>query len=256
MQPPATCIIVPAVAGDIFYSDGTWSDVLEDSKTPIGVVFWTGNPTADDPTLEADFPQCTHGLVISLYEESGNDKPWQDNSDEILIGEWVEANTEYISITSGRAGSAHNNLNRIMGYNNTKAIEAYNAANSGREVTCVQRAVAFRTSVKAPGGTSDWYMPSAKEVSLLCTGIFDGDIAKINDVDYDPVKMTANMRMINGVLSKIEGAAPLDGFAGYWSSSEESAETAYEVYFANGQLYNWPKNYPGPRDVYRFVFAF
>ncbi len=45
--------------GDYFYSDGTWSAEIDESKSIIGVVFWTGDPTAEDAKLRADHPECT-----------------------------------------------------------------------------------------------------------------------------------------------------------------------------------------------------
>ena len=34
--------------GDYYYSDGTWSTTLDSSKTPIGVVFYVGDPSVSD----------------------------------------------------------------------------------------------------------------------------------------------------------------------------------------------------------------
>ena len=61
-EPPAD---EPEV-GDYFYSDGTWSSDLDADKEVIGIVFYTGNPAKDDPTLQADHPECTHGLAVAI----------------------------------------------------------------------------------------------------------------------------------------------------------------------------------------------
>ena len=72
-QPPAT--EGPKI-GDFYYSDGTWSTTLDKSKTPIAVVFYAGDPSADDEGLRAEHPECTHGLAIALNETISS---WQEN---------------------------------------------------------------------------------------------------------------------------------------------------------------------------------
>ena len=93
-EPPAD---EPEV-GDYFYSDGTWSSDLDADKEVIGIVFYTGNPAKDDPTLQADHPECTHGLAVAI---SGDEYvPWQSAYFQYgrTVDEWVRANTEFTSI--------------------------------------------------------------------------------------------------------------------------------------------------------------
>ena len=90
-EPPAD---EPEV-GDYFYSDGTWSSDLDADKEVIGIVFYTGNPAKDDPTLQADHPECTHGLAVAI---SGDEYvPWQSAYSQYgrNVDEWVKANTEF-----------------------------------------------------------------------------------------------------------------------------------------------------------------
>ena len=67
----ATCVMtvkaadVPLNVGDFYYSDGTWSSELNTSKTVIGVVFSRTNAASADHLLAKDYPECSHGLVVS-----------------------------------------------------------------------------------------------------------------------------------------------------------------------------------------------
>jgi len=55
--------------------------------------------------------------------------------------------------------------------------------------------VAYRSEVKAPELTSDWYLPSPKELSLLYAGEISGDINI-----KDPV--STNAEIINGKIAQ------------------------------------------------------
>lgn len=245
-------VIAPAAKGDYYYSDGTYSSELDQSKTVIGVVFWIGDPTASDPTLKLDHPDCTHGLVVCMTEPT---EPGEFSGDETTywqkspssVSDWIILNApEYVTIATEAYDEGSENLNRILGYNNTKAIEAYNADpdNASMIVEAVQRAVKYRDEVPAPENTSDWYLPSAKELSLLwngeCSdGIFgygesDGTLELVNDKIWDG------------------GGTEVDTWHTYWSSTEYTDAT---YAFCNaGQTMFQKKN-----DVYsfvRFILAF
>lgn len=115
-----------AQIGDFYYSDGTWSPQLDNSKTLIGIVFYVGDPAKDDAMLRADYPGCTHGLAVSIVEFTG---PWQSNYDSYgkLIDDWVAGNLSgYESLIAHYGYAPDDNLNKMLGYNNTKAIKAFN----------------------------------------------------------------------------------------------------------------------------------
>jgi len=232
----ATCHVTvnrPFVApnlGDYFYSDGSWSTEVDESKTIIGVVFWIGDPTANDATLRADHPECNHGLVLSLDQKDGI--AWQPNceSAEYTISEWVEQHAPQFSLP--RSGNADDDpLQNIIGYNNTKAIEAFNAATENSEwiVEPIKWVVEYRSEVPAPLTTSDWYLPSPKELSLLCAGELEGNI-------YIKRSIMTNINIINPRLTAI-GQRDLVENA-FWSSTENYIEgndvanqTAWNYYF-------------------------
>lgn len=235
--------------GDFYYSDGTYSGELFSKKDAIGVVFWVGDPTADDPTLRRDFPGCTHGLVVSLIEEAST---WQSNyrSFNSTVGEWVSENaSEYMSPTTGV--ELEDNLNKIVGYNNTQAIKAFNSDydNIGYKVDMVKRLQFFlgNKEFAAPEGTSGWYVPSAKELTLMIVGDMEGNINGLYTNDL-PVRDILNESFSQLILA--------DQFSPelYWCSSEYDAQNAFCVGFYNGLV---AYNTKGAMNcMLRYVLAF
>lgn len=236
--------------GDFYYSDGTYSSELDPEKQVIGIVFWVGDPTASDPALAREHPNCTHGLVLASHQDT--ETTWQMYylKYDASISEWIEANTdEYDPIETGK--DLEDNLNKIVGYNNTKAIELFNAdpANAAWPVEAVQLAVEYRTTCPAPENTSDWYLPSAKELSLMISGEMDFSI-------YDPHDPITDMReLMDERLAMVDGALPLVlNIGDYWSSCEENAKSAYFVTAARGSVFTYRKAVINYRA--RFVLAF
>ena len=228
----------PLAVGDYYYSDGTWSQALDPTRTPIGVVFYVGDITATDPTLKAEHPYCTHGLVVALHEK--NELAWQPNyaSYDDVVDSWVKANTDYESIWSGY--EIDSSLNRPMGYNNSKALEAFNAAEENAEwpVQAMQYVVDYRAEVPAPESSSDWYLGSSKEMSLLVSGNYDKNIWEIGEQGTS----VENKKLINKKIEQItnvEGAIqigvqiPVMMF--YWTSTEFTWEFAGGMLPMNGQ---------------------
>ena len=243
----------PLAVGDYYYSDGTWSQSLDPTRTPIGVVFYVGDITATDPTLKAEHPYCTHGLVVALHEK--NELAWQPNyaTYNDTVGRWVEMNTDYETITSGYG--LEDNLNRPMGYNNSKALEAFNAAEENAEwpVQAMQYVVDYRAEVPAPETSSDWYLGSSKEMSLLVSGPYDQNIWDIRDQGIT----VENRKLINKKIEQItnvEGAIqigvqiPVMMF--YWTSTEFTWEFAGGMMPMNGQM---PQMFKGDNAAFYTV---
>lgn len=225
----AECTVTVQAApmiGDYFYSDGSWSTELDENKTPVGLVFYIGDITAEDAALATEYPDCTHGLVVSLNNTNADGTTWQNayESYGATVNSWVESNSGYGSI---------NDASLANGYNNTKAIEAFNAdpANCGWPVEAVQEIVNFRGSHQVEN-TSDWYLPSAKEWMLLSAGQFEGDVMDVSS--------TANLDIINGLLGSISDAEKIEGMnmgpfsipGSFWSSTEHSLEI--ELSYSSG----------------------
>ncbi len=210
--------VATASVGDFFYSDGTFSTDLDESKTPVGIVFWTGNPAAEDPTLLKDHPGCTHGLVIALDYELGD---WQTYYQAYgrPVNNWIAANTDFVIATE------QNEVNFVMGYNNTRALEAFNAApaNSAYKVNIAERVVEYRQATSAPANTSGWYIPSIVELALLGIGEFDDHVVY--------ARGTANRDLIAPRLALLgERAMPLTETDVYWTSSENALSVVFGVW--------------------------
>jgi hypothetical protein len=73
------------------------------------------------------------------------------------------------------------------------------------------------------GGQTDWYLPSIDELNLLWQARFN----------------------VNKSLSAMAGATMLSGIAEYWSSSEATANWAWNFWFNEGSAFDHDKNYPG-----------
>lgn len=255
----AQCIVKvvrAAAVGDYYYSDGTYSATPNSGKTMIGVVFWIGDPTKDDAALLADHPGCTHGLVVALTHIPTT--PWQSNfgAFDSMVGAWIDANTDYTDISSSWGQDVRRNS--IAGYNNTKAIEAFNAAsaNSSWQVEAVQAAVEFRSQVAAPDGTSDWFLPGIKELTLLVNSEHDGDVFDFNNIARD--KAGLNKAVINASLSAVDGADLIgsDSWAyDFWSSTEWMVTQSYHVSSLTGMVMGGSKN-DYQNQVVRCVLAF
>lgn len=238
---------LPLAVGNFYYADGTWSSRYDSNRECIGIVFYVGDITATDKALAREHPGCTHGLVVSLFEaESGS--YWQQNyvAYNNTVGSWVEANvTDYETITTDTLMGS--NLNIPMGYNNSKAIEAFNAApeNSQWKVEAMEYVISYREDYPAPESSSDWYLGSAKEMSMLATGEYEGNIWDIRDPS-SPVDV---IETVNESIIQVPGACRV-GTMGldlsspqvqfYWSSTELDKEYSFCMTAYNGQM---PKAY-------------
>ena len=124
-------------AGDFYLKDGTLlseDTQLTDAQKAacVGIVCWVGDATATDPALERDFPQCTHGLVVSLKETTS---VWQNSYASTTIQSWAETQEFYTQggyyALNKDVGSGYDSPGSIQGYNNTQILKAYDKAFAG-----------------------------------------------------------------------------------------------------------------------------
>ena len=182
-QKTASCTLniteatVQVNVGDYYYSDGTWSSELDQSKTVIGIVFARANSASSDALLAKDYPDCVHGLVLSTEEyvlscTSGRS--------------WLRA--DLISWMSQNGYNQWLVDDKYCGYNNTQGLLALNAANVQSNgdvihVNHVEAVLQHREKVQAPAGASAWYVPSYMEM----------------------VELSNNLDIVNASLEKIGG---------------------------------------------------
>ena len=222
--------------GDYLYADGTWSTTMIEDKDIIGIIYWLGDPTGHDAGLKADHPECTHGLAVSLNQKTG---AWQKNMETFgsTVSSWISE--QDASLHTPFTTSATESLGALNGYSNTKAIELFNSAeeNAGWKVDAGEKVLEYRNAVPVPESTSGWYIPSAKELSLMCSGEFEGNLLELEKPDND-------MRLrLNEILTETKGAYWLTSGI-YWSSSEYDDEgtnpygwmAAWNVLFEDGDV--------------------
>lgn len=227
--------------GDFFYSDGSYSEELLDDKDVVGVVFWIGDPSEDDRLLREDHPECRNGLVVAA--KGMETSYWQ--VDYAGVGEWIVANApEYVTVTTGTGKD--DNLNRKLGYNNTRATMMFNEANPDCAVGPVNALARFEDVLKAPDNTSGWYFPSTKELSLLCSGEQKGNI-------FDLSGFVSNRERVNDRLKMLQDADVLT-LGMYWSSSEFSEREAFMMDFNYAVIGCREKEYA--MGNIRYVLAF
>ena len=93
--------------GDLAMEDGTFvrtDDYTtltdEQKKACVGIVFWTYSDTypkstlTNDKVLMADYPDCTHGLIVAL-KDAATGKPWQSASTTFRESDNVARNSDF-----------------------------------------------------------------------------------------------------------------------------------------------------------------
>lgn len=246
--------------GDYYYSDGKSSDggyrkytddsfvvldikpVLTDpstgaERTCIGIVYWVGDITGEDPLLKRDKPNCTHGLVVSLWDMSAPD------NGEIEMT-WTYGGYEWVNVWLANAQWSGDNTrpedfnsiqvtDKMQGYANTIALKEYNkyvkngsgdgyGKDGNKRVKPVKGLDAFETDHPSPSSSSGWYWPSVEELKYVCWG-------------QGNEKGEAGKKMLDTQIKKVSGSNVFDkGLDYFWSSTEysgDSGNAAWNVRF-------------------------
>lgn len=179
--------VVEINVGDYYYSDGSTSAELDASKNVIGIVFSTNNPSQQgDLKLAEEYPECTHGYVVSTVEYMtpcavGRGWSWAD------LGAWCTANgyQNYSSEVNS------------CGYANTEGYIAANAAEIdswGNTIDftlfgSTSPLITHRNDVSVPDNASPWYIPSFREMQLLYENR-DAVNASIDNISGDSLHVT------------------------------------------------------------------
>ena len=224
-------------AGDFYLKDGTLlseDTQLTDAQKAacVGIVCWVGDATATDPVLKRDFPQCTHGLVISLKETTS---AWQNSYASTTIQSWAENQEFYTQggyyALNKDVGSSYDSPGGIQGYNNTQILKAYDEAFASYPVTILNSFGVITEGVTLPEDkTSGWYLPSPREL----------------------VELYNVMETVNQSLTALGSDKQLSS-SYYWSSGEDSSNTAWSVRLYSGYVRNYSKDY---YYSVRLAFAF
>lgn len=250
-------------AGDYIYSDGTTSDGglrkrYEDGRAPVvaspkpkpiagkqvvGVVFWTPKDTdptgrqtparlTDDKIMMKDFPNCTHGLAVSLLHE--NLELFQNKPENIAVNFQGEEffnpadKADYTTIQSLTGYGWH--INHILGYQNTKVMLAYNEyckknKKTNNIVIPVDQLQEWNKLCPAPQNSTGWFIPSPKELHILCYKDVD-DIYQKRNFSYSKAE---NWNYIVNPSLAEAGSKALIYSSVYWSSTE--------VYYSRNEVF-------------------
>jgi hypothetical protein len=237
-------VLAPAQVGEYIYDDGSWgSNANPSDKKVIAVIYWTGDASAFDPILEEDYPNCTHGLAMSLkqgqagqwmkdfeyyffntddlsdsrntFMHMGN-SPYCDNSGSLT--EWgVEHSSyadkirPYVENKELWAGKSYPGLG---GYTYTAVLEEYTRTYPNANKYPFEfflNAMKLVEDTKAPLTTSRWYVPSVYEAALMVNTALikpsDFDNKTEKDGEGHPVMANnSNLKIINASLEKVSGA--------------------------------------------------
>lgn len=271
-QITVVCGVAPAdaVKGDVAMLDGSFIPVAELDKMSdflksqaSGIVFWTTAETTtegrttpakltDDAIMSAAFPSCTHGLIVSLKDASKACvwqssyefvKDWQSNQST-----YSPTSSAYKSVASGTA--ATDNINYILGYQSTQVLRAYNKGKGGAStVKAVATLDQWAANNPAPANTTGWFLPSVKELHMLCYK----DVDNVWKEYWEDKIDTRNV--VNGSLSKVNGDQFVKNY--YWSSLEDEDDCfqAFRVYFFSANV-NYLTKYGSDEGIVRAVCAY
>ncbi len=234
--------------GDYLLADGNLlpreTAVTEEQKANIAaIVYWTPADTdpagrktpanlTDDKIMAKDHPNCTHGLAVSVRNVSTG-MAWQEydwfygsvqkfqKSDEFNPTD----KTDYASIV--QSGEERN---YIRGYQYTKMILAYNYYCMGIKklnlmVKPVNTLANFSDSNPAPKTSTGWFIPSAKELYMLCS--------KDDDKIQNKFFSTEETRKIIDKYLLAIGGDLLEN-QDYWTSVEFNVGSAVYIGFKGG----------------------
>lgn len=167
-----TPVVANPKIGDFYYSDGTWSTVPDEQKTPIGIVFrvGVGNDARDNAAFYTQKDGTTplpefHGYVISLMDATsvgGQEDPvW-----------WSPFNND------GGAGCS-TATNDFLGYTNTLSIKTaagQDGLTSSNFPAAYYACVHYESYCPAPEASSGWFLPSAGQMQYIYDRVyFDND---------------------------------------------------------------------------------
>lgn len=256
----------------LIYADGTMVTTPEkpqpkndDANPVVGIVFWTPSETTpqtgrntparltDDLIMSDEHPDCTRGLAVALTDATYNGSEimhWQDSKESVADFQGSDnfshgSKRNFKSIASGKG--AGELINYILGYQNTVVLRAYNTyCQTNDKSDYIVKPVAaiddFNDTNPAPDNSTGWFLPSPKELHILCYKDVD-DIVNNSG--------TATRDIINSSLTAVGGDGLKDMF--YWSSGENRDNTAWSVGLGNGSVSYGNKNY---NYYVRLVFAF
>lgn len=277
---PETKINYTIQRGDFLLTDGNLlprnATLTEEQKAKVAaIVFWTPAETetegritparlSDDKIRSMDFPHCTHGLAISTKRPVS--APWQNDhvnwtADDFVLNFQNSDNFSRADKSDFRPiaplNKAEDDLNRVLGYQNTQILLAYNdrhrASGKGTLVGIADKLMEFAAANPAPEGSTGWYIPSAKELYMFVNKDLDNIYKLKNGLETSDI--------LNSSYSTLGIYPPLEFFYYLWSSTETKfkySDVFDEAYRLDhtGYITNIVKRVGGYGTGVAFVCAF
>lgn len=246
--------------GDFLLSDGTTIDKNDEAIAKykdqvVAVVYYAGNPqpsslysySESQDILKKDAPKAVNGLAIAINNAS--EDPARFATTKYNFSTWYQsdskdaatANPNYIGTNLSLTKPAE----RILGYNNTKVIEAA-TAELGAETTGTEYVLSLLDSYNtnlAMANASKWFIPSLPEFAAI-----------INN--YNVIE--ASVKKAGGELTAFPDyskATPSELF--YWTSDMRGSDNEWvsPLVTTEEDLFVG-KNSNGTKGYFRFAIAF
>ena len=232
--------------GDFILEDGTilpkGTTLTAEQKANVrAIVFWTPAETsstgrttpaslADDKVMANDFPNCTRGLAVAIKNVSTT--MWNRTKNTSLKSvfegvseDWNDYGLDGSNYRTPSSGTGkENDLNKIYGYQNTQALNAYNKVNDANALSkaaVIEAAYKLEKNFKltSPAESTGWFFPSVKELHMMCYKDVDDVFNAHGNSGY-----TETRDIVNASISAA-GGETLSGY--YWSSLEYPVQDSY-----------------------------
>lgn len=263
--------------GDYYCADGSIvSKDVADKDIPdnvIGIVCYVGNPqpsvtasakyTETNDALRRDYPECKHGLVLSINNAVYPDAPVIANVDYtvsnqfhlnkdlgVTYGDWFSNDGEWAGKfdncnTANSSTVPETRYPAFMGYNNTTLLTMCYEGKGKQEVCNIAYGfiTAYRNEVIVPPMTTPWYLPS-----IVC---WNQVADKLGAINGSLNKITGAEQMVTSTINDKKNA----GTDHYWSSTQRNGSTQWVHGMGNGN-YVLTAERAGNRGYFRMMLAF
>jgi hypothetical protein len=244
---------------DLAMDDGSFvasTETLTDEQIEhcVGIVYWTINDEDSQgfktgEILTKDYPNCNHGLIMSLNNAVSRTVNWQSSTESVYSNfQQTDYFTDedkalYKSIMITKADEDKAPFAYFEGYAQTKLLKQYNdycVANSKSDykVIPITYLEDFANKYPAPKNSTGWYLPSPKELMLYGATDQAGMIW-----DYTSYKNKTYWENNNAQMTKLgrDDVRKVNSY--YWNSYEFSSTQAWytDMYTQSGDY--TPSNY-------------
>lgn len=247
--------------GDFLLADGSTLDkndpTFSNYKNEIvGVVYYVGNPqpsalygyNESQDVLKKDAPTATNGLAIALTNANGGVTARLATT-KYNFSIWYQSDSKDASTANPNFIGTNLNLTKIgermLGYNNTKVMEAA-TADVTSDVTGVADLLQFISDYNANvrvSKASQWYLPSHAEL--------DAVVANYNVVNASVVKAGGTLVQFNDYTK----SAPNELF--YWTSDMRGSDNEWiSPLIVSEEDQFVGKNSNGTKGYFRLSIAF